>query len=916
MGIVSSHHPIADFSQAFEWEISKCEDPDYKMYAISPVFQQEKENFVAFFNRDICTLFIYCCSASQWQYDEVFSFSIDVAQPGQTTIQTTSNFTKKHPFSSIALHDVGDSISILINLCQDYPYTRKDHYLGLLNSGSTCYMATIIQVLFHTGAFRNLIYSYRDPPVAPAALQNLFIELQLSSRAPSIDPFIRALGSFRDLAFVQNDANEFLIGIFERLETDLGPSFTEGLNSIFGGATDHVIECKNGKVITKTEKFYTFPIAVDGLKSLHESLTLMTAKEKIEDYDAGDDIGHCEATQSIFFSALPPVLSLQLCRFQYSPVKDAVVELRNLFTCPFEFDIKEFTLNYEGETEYELYAISAHSGNPVFGHYMSYIRTGLQDQWILFNDGSTKPVDIAAVNRLFGHSKSEQPSFFKTFTFNTSIAYMLFYVRKDCQNLVCPSDYIPLHLVPHRSQIFFSKFIFADEMIDQPINTDSPPLQWLDQKKSIYEIVHQIQPERDLSNLVAYIRLPGKSQFIGPLELSTRAASFVIRGHSSTIYLTPKSIRSPLYFLVTETPPRQCLAITNDIETATPENCIPMHQLRRFSPLKACSGSVIVSQSVKNVVLKFNMIRFVMNPSATYSDVQLKLSTFISEDPSKILLLSNNEPMLPSNIPFVKSFPSKSQFSYQILSTHVTVCSISLYTPITILFVSHQYVQQLSLPVWIRKGTNCKQIVDIVLKILKRQDSMSKFEYICSRGTGSKIEMFLDPRASPKKECIRIDTIRDKNEVPANRARLRSLMKASKNVCIEVRFTHNITSGDFQGISRILAITPKTTCLELCEKMKSMNRSTMMDQPKSAYLFVHEKKKISLPVQMDDVLYPILKQLATKMTRNEQRACIAFIAEDSIIAAQPMSGITRSLSGIINNHETKELPRTPSALEP
>jgi hypothetical protein len=232
------------FPDPFQWTIST-----EHYFHISPTFIQEKENFVAFIDSSpACpepqiessqwSLYIYCCSASQWQYDESFLFQIEVSAASDI-FSTASTFTKKCPFCHIILHPFRPPVDFLIalHLPSNYPYTRRDSHLGIRNSGSTCYMATILQILFHTGAFRQFIYSLRQPTGAAGALQQLFVDLQLSSRAPPLDAFIRALGSFRELAFVQNDANEFLIAIFERFEHDLGDPFTHKMRELFMGET-------------------------------------------------------------------------------------------------------------------------------------------------------------------------------------------------------------------------------------------------------------------------------------------------------------------------------------------------------------------------------------------------------------------------------------------------------------------------------------------------------------------------------------------------------------------------------------------------------------------------------------------------------------------------------------------------------
>ena len=886
----------------FLWSV-----PDTGSYHMSPVFTQESESFAIFVNQNLSQITIYCCSAAQWQFDEIFVFSISL-QIGDDTVDTSAAFTHNRPFCAITLDKIASPLSTVIRLCSNYPYTRKARHLGILNSGATCYMATIVQMLFHTGSFRQLLYSFKDAPAAPAALQNLFVELELSSRAPPMDAFIRSLGSFRDLALVQNDAHEFLIGLLERFEKDLGEEFKSGVDAIFRGRMAKVIECEGrGIVSQQTEDFLAVPVVVEGLRSLAESLTLSTATETVDEYEL-DDGTRVPAEKRSYFVKLPPILIFQLCRFTYNAKTNTVVELRNAFDCPFELNMADFTRDWEGVSEYELYGITAHSGNPVFGHYTSYFRPNMAKQWVLFNDGSTKNANLDLVQRLFGTQNAAQPSFFKAFSFTTAVAYMLYYVRKDCENYVAASESIPLHLVPHRSNLFFSRFVFSDDFSGKPLQPDFPPHDWEDPQLSISDVLHGLYPDKILTNLHAWVQMPGKSQFLGPVPLSIRAAKFVVKGHATNFFITPKSISQVPIFLATDKPPRMCLGMTECADLKCPEEYEPEYQTRKLESVKYIApGSVVLAKSIKNVVLKFGRRRFVFPHDATYNDVQKRLALFFEKPPNRILILNGIEPMLPIDYPYIRSFPANN-LSFQFLEGDVTVCSIQLFVQLTLTYVSPVVVQRYKEPYWLEKGKTCKDLIDLAPKLFPQaRQNENKFRIEVSVGKQSWIDRFLSPKQVPPSQKIRFDLVR--YEVATTRGRLKTMLNKGIPMSIEVRFTRNKEQLSFEGTSRMITVTKTTLYRELCEKMMRASLASL-DTPTCAIMLVSEKPKIRMELADDDNLFDIMKRMTRKMTKQQQRLVVALVAENPLLMKDP-AVIPRSLSAILSNKDNLDcIPET------
>jgi ubiquitin carboxyl-terminal hydrolase 7 len=70
---------------------------------------------------------------------------------------------------------------------------------------------------------------------------------------------------------------------------------------------------------------------VKGMKNLHESFKDYVAVETLEgenQYQAGDGHGLQDAKKGMIFESFPPVLHLQLKRFEYDIQRDAMVKVR------------------------------------------------------------------------------------------------------------------------------------------------------------------------------------------------------------------------------------------------------------------------------------------------------------------------------------------------------------------------------------------------------------------------------------------------------------------------------------------------------------------------------------------------------------------------------------------------------------
>ena len=91
-------------------------------------------------------------------------------------------------------------------------------------------------------------------------------------------------------------------------------------------------------------------------------------------YDAGEH-GLQEAEKGVIFLTLPPVLHLQLMRFQYDPMTDANIKINDRFEFPERLNLDEYLQDCDDKdpATYILHAVLVHSGDNHGGHYVVYI---------------------------------------------------------------------------------------------------------------------------------------------------------------------------------------------------------------------------------------------------------------------------------------------------------------------------------------------------------------------------------------------------------------------------------------------------------------------------------------------------------------------------------------------------------------
>ncbi|XP_071910826.1 ubiquitin C-terminal hydrolase 12-like isoform X3 [Coffea arabica] len=345
-----------------------------------------------------------------------------------------------------------------------YDSKKETGYVGLKNQGATCYMNSLLQTLYHIPYFRKAVYhmptTENDMPSGsiPLALQSLFYKLQYSDTSVATKELTKSFGWDTYDSFMQHDVQELNRVLCEKLEDKMKGTVVEGtIQKLFEGHHMNYIECINVNFkSTRKESFYDLQLDVKGCKDVYASFDKYVEVERLE----GDNKYHAEehglqdARKGVLFIDFPPVLQLQLKRFEYDFMRDTMVKINDRYEFPLQLDLDRESGKYLSPDAdrsvrnlYTLHSVLVHSGGVHGGHYYAFIRPTLSDQWYKFDDERVTKEDVKrALEEQYGGEEElpqTNPGFNNTpFKFTKySNAYMLVYIREsDKDKIICDVD--------------------------------------------------------------------------------------------------------------------------------------------------------------------------------------------------------------------------------------------------------------------------------------------------------------------------------------------------------------------------------------------------------------------------------------------------------------------------------------------
>ncbi|XP_077961759.1 ubiquitin carboxyl-terminal hydrolase 50-like isoform X1 [Gasterosteus aculeatus] len=291
------------------------------------------------------------------------------------------------------------------------PSYQATKYHGLKNEGATCYLNSVLQVLFMTEDFREAVKRHVcDNPANEFIdqLTSLFHDLQQHEACTY--NITKKLGI--DNVYEQRDAAEYFEKIL-RLTS-------EAASQIFHGESTQKTKCSTCHNETdRSEAFWHLPLALGDFNSRDHSVEDDIEKYFRASHFSGKDQLYCDkceeksdATITCEIKHHPEVLMLLLKRFEFDYQYMTYVKINQTVKVPFTLQIPE-------NQTYELYAVVDHVGDLRGGHYTATIRPQDDEKWYHFDD-----TRVSLMNY--------QPFQVDNFKTSTS-AYLLFYRMKKVE---------------------------------------------------------------------------------------------------------------------------------------------------------------------------------------------------------------------------------------------------------------------------------------------------------------------------------------------------------------------------------------------------------------------------------------------------------------------------------------------------
>ena len=275
---------------------------------------------------------------------------------------------------------------------------KETGYVGLKNQGATCYMNSLLQALYHVPTFRKSVYQLPTDNEVPTksiqlALQRIFYRLQFGNASVGTKELTKSFGWTAVDSFTQHDVQELDRVLLDNLQTKMKGTKAEGtIENLFQGKIRNFIKCVDIDFESNREEtYFDLSLNVKGCADVMQSLEKYVEVEMLDGSNKYHAEGHGlqAAKKGCMFLSFPSTLHLQLKRFEYDPMRDAMVKVNDRYQFPETLDLTKFMTEDADKSLppiFHLHGVLVHSGDVHGGHYYAFIRPTMKTDWFKFDD--------------------------------------------------------------------------------------------------------------------------------------------------------------------------------------------------------------------------------------------------------------------------------------------------------------------------------------------------------------------------------------------------------------------------------------------------------------------------------------------------------------------------------------------------